>query len=501
MPAASPDVVIIGSGMGGATIANGLAGSGARILILERGEQLAARPEARDARAIFQRGAFRTSEEWYDRAGRPFTPGNYYYAGGNTKLYGAVLTRFRERDFEAIEHLDGLSPAWPFPYGELEPFYTRAEALFAVRGDGKQDQTEPPRSGGYPFGPVPDEPAVAEVRERLSAAGAAPYTLPLGIDIEQWLKNGQTPWDSFPDTRAGKMDAETAALLPALRHANVTLETGALATRLVAGQGGRIEAVEYRKDGETRRATAKIVVLSAGAVKSAALLLASANDQALDGVANRSGMVGRNFMNHNTTILLAIDPRFRNEAIYQKTLGINRFYFGEAGGPPLGHAQLLGRLSGAILKSQVRLLPEWVLERFTRHSIDWYLVSEDLPHLDSRVTLDGDRVVVHWDRTNLAAHRRFVARMREVFRAAGFPLVLARESGHQVVVHQCGTVRMGTDPATAPLDPFCRSFDHGNLFVVDASFMPSSAALNPALTIAAQAIRVADHIRANDLAA
>ena len=498
---ASPDIVIIGSGMGGATIAHGLAPSGARILILERGRQLAAGPECRDARAVFQRGAFLTSEEWYDRAGRPFRPGNYYYVGGNTKLYGAVLTRFRERDFEAVEHLDGTSPAWPISYAELEPYYDRAEALFAVRGDAAQDPTEPERSSAYPYPPVPDEPAIAAVRERLRTAGLHPYTLPLGVDIDRWLANGSTPWDSFPDARTGKMDAETAALASALRHDNVSLATEANVRRLIVGPDRRVETVEYEKDGLVHRVAPALVILSAGAVKSAALLLASAGAHAPDGVANSSGAVGRYFMTHHTTVMLTIDPRFRNDSVSQKTLGIHDFYLADGNDPPLGHAQLLGRLSGAILKPQVRWAPEGFLGMVAGRSVDWYLVSEDLPHADSRVSLDGERVIVHWERTNMAAHRRFAAKMRALFRAAGFPIILARELGHQVVVHQCGTVRIGTDPATAPLDPWCRSFDHPNLFVVDASFMPSAAALNPSLTIAAQALRVAGHIRSTDLAA
>src|SRR5438552_13297400 len=130
----SPDIVIIGSGMGGASLAYALAPTGASILILDKGWQLAERPENRDARAIFQRGFFRPQEHWYDSAGKPFNPGNYYVHGGNSKFYGAVLMRYRAEDFDGVAHSDGDAPAWPFRYGELAPWYDRAERLFKVRG-------------------------------------------------------------------------------------------------------------------------------------------------------------------------------------------------------------------------------------------------------------------------------------------------------------------------------------------------------------------------------
>jgi choline dehydrogenase-like flavoprotein len=204
------DVVVIGSGMGGASFAAGLAPSGARILILERGERLVDRPETRDGRAIYQRGVFRPKETWFDAAGAAFNPGNYYYVGGNTKLYGAVLIRYRAQDFAPVQYAEGQTPGWPFAYDELEPWYARAEALYQVRGNIGQDPTEPRHSTSYPFAPVPDEPAIAAVRERLAKAGMHPFSLPLGVDIERWLAKAKTPWDGFPDTDTGKMDAETA---------------------------------------------------------------------------------------------------------------------------------------------------------------------------------------------------------------------------------------------------------------------------------------------------
>jgi choline dehydrogenase-like flavoprotein len=495
--AETADVVIVGSGMGGATLAAGLAPSGARIVILERGEVLPDGPDARDARAIFQRGVYRPQETWIDGSGAPFNPGNYYFVGGNSKLYGAVLARYRAQDFAPVEHEEGATPGWPFAYSELEPWYGRAEALYQVRGALGDDPTEPLHSCPYPHPPIPDEPAIAKVRERLKRVGLHPYSLPLGVDIDAWLKRAPTPWDGFPDTRSGKMDAETCGLKAALAHSNVTLRAGARATRiLVEADGKRVRGIEYIGAGEPRMLTAKLVALCAGAVNSAALLLRSGDG----GLANSSDMVGRHFMNHNASAVIAFDPRTINDSVYQKTLGVNDFYVGDGrGGPPLGNVQLLGRVTGPILKSSIRAAPEWLLSAVSRRSVDWYAMSEDLPNPESRVTVDGGRIRLDWKRSNWEAHLALVRRLSERLKAAGYPIVLARAFDRRTPSHQCGTVRIGLEPSSSPLDPSCRSWDHSNLFVVDASFLPTSAAVNPALTIAAQALRVADHIKMTDL--
>ena len=490
------DILIVGSGIGGATLAAGLAGRGAKITILERGQQLPDSPATRDARAIFVEGRFRPAETWRDARGTAFNPGNYYYVGGNSKLYGAVLLRYRAQDFAAMEHADGVSPAWPFAYDVLEPWYARAEALFEVRGAAGEDPTEPRRSTPYPYPPVADEPAIAAVRARLAALGVRPFSLPLAIDLERWLRRAPTPWDAYPDARSGKYDAETAPLAQALLSPDVSLVTGAEVERLILAPDGRhIEGVEFRHRGQRRRMRAAAVVVSAGAVNSAALLLRSATQACPEGVANRSGVVGRHFMNHNLTAMLAVDPRRRNDAVYQKTLGINDFYLDDGrDGPPLGNVQLLGKVTAPVLKANLRWAPDPALGWLAAHSVDWLLMGEDLPDPNSRVRLAGSSIVLDWRRSNLTAHRQLAARMRELLRAAGYPVVLARAFDRRTPSHQCGTVRFGTDPASSALDPFCRAHDHPNLFVVDASFMPSSAAVNPALTIAAQALRVADHM-------
>jgi choline dehydrogenase-like flavoprotein len=320
-----PDIVIIGSGIGGATMAVGLAASGADILILEAGERLADRPENRDPRAIFQRGFFRPKEFWYETDGTPFNPGNYYNVGGNSKFYGAVLVRYRREDFEELAHLEGVSPAWPFGYDELEPWYCKAEALFQVRGELGDDPTEPYHSKPYSYPAINDEHPIADVRERLKKAGLHPASLPLGVDIERWLAKAKTPWDAHPNSNDGKMDAETCPLALALKHPNVRLETSARVTKLEAGPDGKtITAVHYVKNGEALVLRPKLVILSAGAVQSAALLLRS-------GLANGSDQVGRNFMNHNASAVIGFDPRYRNDSVYQKTFGFNDYYLSDGG--------------------------------------------------------------------------------------------------------------------------------------------------------------------------
>jgi choline dehydrogenase-like flavoprotein len=496
-----PDIVIIGSGIGGSTIAAGLAGSGARIAILERGEHLPDTPEARSYSSIFVKGHFRPKEMWREPDGTEFNPGNFYFVGGNSKLFGAVLLRYRAEDFTEMQHLGGISPAWPFPYDELEPWYGKAEQLFEVRGELGDDPTEPFHSTPYTFGPVADEPAIARARSELKAQGLHPATLPLGVDIDTWLAGGRTPWDGFPNTGKGKKDAETASLASALNDPNIELITSAHVDTLEAGSGGRIEAVHYTHGGEKKTLSPKLVILSAGAINSAAILLRSGDGK---GLANASDQVGRNFMNHNCSAMLAISPFKRNDSVYQKTLMLNDYYLtGGRNGLPLGNVQLLGKINADILKANApgfgAWAPRFAFDLMAGHAVDWYMMTEDLPNPESRIMVDGKGIIMQWRRSNMEALSSLEAKMREHFKAAGYPIVLSQAFDKRTPSHQCGTVRMGTDPKDAPLDTYCRAFDHANLFVVDAGCLPTSAAVNPALTVAAQALRVADHILAKEI--
>jgi choline dehydrogenase-like flavoprotein len=492
----APDIIIIGSGMGGATLAAALAPTGRQILILERGDRMEDTPAARDPVAIFRDGHFRPDEFWLDAAGQRFNPGNYYVAGGNSKLYGAVLIRYRAEDFRPLRHMGGTTPGWPISYDTLEPWYQRAEDMYQVRGTLGEDPTEPPHSGRYNYPPVPDEPAIAAFRARLKRVGLHPASLPLGVDIDQWLRGGQTPWDAFPNTGSGgKMDAETVALNLALQHPNVRFRPNSRVRRLIA-DGRRITGVEV--EGEVL--TAPFICLCAGAVQSAALLLASADAAHPTGLANRSDQVGRNFMNHNLSAVLAIHPFRRNPSVYQKTIMVNDFYLtGGPQGEPLGNIQMLGKISGPILASDTPIpgpLARWI----AGHAVDVLAMSEDLPNPESRVTLKGDQIVLDWKRSNWQAHQALVAKMKTLFRQAGYPITLSRAFDRRTPSHQCGTARMGADPTQSVVNTDLRAHDHDNLYIVDASILPTSAAVNPSLTIAALALRTARSIteRAQD---
>jgi choline dehydrogenase-like flavoprotein len=487
------DILIIGSGMGGATLAAALAPSGRRIVILERGERLPDSPEARDPVAIFGRGHFKPDEVWHDVAGAPFNPGNYAFVGGNTKFYGAVLLRYRAEDFAPLRHIEGVTPGWPISYSALEPWYSRAEALYRVRGDAGQDPSEPPHSAPYPFPPVPDEADIVTLRRAFAAQGLHPSALPLGVDIDAWLKRAPTTWDAFPCTTGAKSDAESCGLAAALKHPNVTLLTGTKALRILS-EGRRVTGVEVERDGQREVMTAATVCLCAGAVMSSALLLASANGDHPNGLANGSDQVGRNFMNHNLTGMVAWNPLRRNGSVYEKTIQINDFYLtGGPGGEPLGNIQMLGRITGPILAAEAGL-PLWLARHIADHSIHIMAMSEDLPDPNSRVMWRNGGVVVDWRKTNVKAHDLLVQRLRRAMRKAGWPIVLSRGFPKSKPSHQCGTARMGDDPKASVVNANLRAHDLDNLYIVDASVLPTSAAVNPSLTIAALALRAGDHI-------
>jgi choline dehydrogenase-like flavoprotein len=487
------DYLIVGSGMGGATLAAALAPTGRRVLIVERGERLVDSAEARDATAIFRRGHFKPKETWLDAEGRTFNPGNYAFVGGNTKFYGAVLLRYRAEDFRPLRHMGGVTPGWPIAYDALEPFYSAAERMYRVRGDVADDPTEPPHSAPYPFPPVPDEPDIAELRRAFAEQGLHPSSLPLGIDLEKWLARAPTTWDAFPDSTGAKSDAESCALAEALRHPNVTLVTGTRVARLLS-EGRRITGVEVEGPQGPATLRARMVCLCAGAVMTAALLLASANGDHPAGLANRSDQVGRNFMNHNLTAMIAVNPMRRNRTVYEKTIQFNDWYL--TGGPlgePLGNVQMLGRVTGPILAGESGL-PLPVAQWLAEHSIHIMAMSEDLPDPSSRVMWQGGRVVLDWRKTNFAAHDLLVKRLKRAMRRAGWPLVLVKGFPKSKPSHQCGTARMGDDPARSVVTPDLRAHDLDNLYIADASVLPTSAAVNPSLTVAALALRLGRHL-------
>jgi choline dehydrogenase-like flavoprotein len=488
------DIAIIGSGMGGGTLAYALRNRGADVLIVERGGYLPREPENWNSTAVFADKRYRTTEEVLDEHGKPFRPSIFYGVGGNTKVYGAALPRLRVEDFGAIETQDGVSPAWPITYAELEPYYAEAEKLFRVHGTMGADPIEPPRSTPYPFPAVPHEPAIAELAESFTRQGLKPYPLQLGID----LREGGTcirckTCDGFPCQVLAKSDAETCVTRPALESSNVSMLTNARVVRLNTDPTGkRITSLAVDLAGERKTVVAKTYVLATSAINSAAMLLRSASDKHPNGLANSSGLVGRGFMMHVNSAMLAVRPKV-NGTVFQKTLAVNDWYFGDSKSRvPMGNAQLLGKLQPGMLAASVAFMPKRKLTEVAGRSVDWYLMTEDLPDPDNRISLDtSGRIIMRWRANNLGAHKRLVRAMTSAMNRAGYPLVQTRRLGLDAVAHQCGTVRFGDDPATSVLDPLCRTHDVNNLLVVDASFLPSSGAQNPALTISAQALRVA----------
>lgn len=503
------DVIIIGSGAGGGTLAWKLAPSGKRILLLERGDFVPREKANWDPRAVNVLGRYQTKESWLDRDGKELHPHTNYAVGGNTKFYGAALFRMRERDFGELAHHGGVSPAWPISYAELEPYYTAAERLYQVRGRRGVDPTEPWASAPYAHEPVSHEPRIAKLAADLERAGLRPFHTPLGVRLDE-RDRATSPCircetcDGFPCLVAAKSDAETICVRPALESPNVTLLTGARVETLETSASGReVTAVHVTRDSERETYTADLVVVSAGAINSAALLLRSASDRHPNGLANGSDAVGRHYMGHVNSVLMALSLE-PNPTVFQKTLAINDFYFGaDDWSYPMGHISFVGKLDAVTLSAGAPpFAPGWTLEAMARHSLDFWLTSEDLPDPDNRVTLDRDgRIVLSYRPNNEEGHKRLISKLKGLMNRIGCDDRLISRNlfvGQRIplagVAHQNGTVRFGDDPRTSALDRDCKAWEVDNLYVVDGSFFPSSSAVNPALTIMANALRVGDHL-------
>ncbi len=492
------DVVVIGTGAGGGTITHALSTSPARILVLERGDFVPQEDQNWSAEAVWKNRRYQTTERWLDERGHEFRPYTHYCVGGNTKFWGSVLYRLRREDFQAVGHRDGISPAWPIGYDALEPFYARAERLYHVHGASGVDPTDPPR-GPFPYAPVADAPGMAEIVGKLRRQGLHPSPLPLGLREGCILCN---TCNSFACKLQAKSESDVCCVRPAIRRPNVTLWTNAYARRLVTDRGGgRVRAVEVERNGEVHRIEASLFVVSCGAVNSAALLLRSASAEHPDGLANSSGLVGRRYMAHLATMMQGLHPVRKNGTVFQKTVAINDFYVRRPGARyPLGHIQSQGRTHAVMAQTVKPRLPLWFFEYGVSHGVDWLAMSEDLPDPRNRVSVGPDgRIRLHYRPNNVTAHRQLVREAKRSLRRLGYWFVVTHSHGSKNVTHQCGTLCFGTDPRTSVLDPFCRSHDVANLYVVDASFFPSSAAVNPALTIAAQALRVGDHLKKSEL--
>ncbi|MFD5567420.1 GMC family oxidoreductase [Streptomyces cadmiisoli] len=516
------DVVVIGTGAGGATLAHRIAPSGKRVLLLERGDFLPRERDNWDSTAVFVKGKYRAPEFWIDKHGNEFPPEVNYYVGGNTKFYGAALFRLRPQDFAELRHHDGISPAWPLRYEDFEPYYTEAEHLYRVHGRHGEDPWGGPYSAQYAYPPVEHEPRIQQLSDDLEKQGLHPFHLPIGVDLTQDENGGATHYsacircnrvDGFPCLVRAKSDAQVICVEPALQHPDVELITNARVVRLETDPTGRtVTAVVVRLAGEEEvRFSGDVVVVACGAVNSAALLLASANERHPAGLANSSGVVGRHYMRHNNLALMAISKE-PNNTQFQKTLALHDWYLGSDDWDfPLGGIQMLGKSDAEQIHGEAprwagAVTPDMPFEVLAHHAVDFWLCGEDLPRPENRVTLDSDgRIHLALDESNntagldrlrhklqhmlghLGMHEHHLL-SRSIYLHKGMPI--------GATAHQAGTVRFGDDPATSALDTDCKAHDVDNLYVVDTSFFPSIGAVNPSLTAIANALRVGDHLLA-----
>jgi len=383
------DVIIVGSGAGGGTLAHTLAPSGKRILLLERGDFLPRELDNWEPKPVFVDGKYISADTWYDRDGKAFQPQVHYFVGGATKLYGAALYRLRPGDFGELKHASGISPAWPLSYEDFEPWYTAAERLYQVHGNAGEDPTEGRRSAPYPWPAVSHEPRIQQISDDLAAGGYHPFRAPCGI------------------------------------------------------------------------------------------LLA--------------------------VVALAKE---KNDTVFQKTLGINDFYFATKDYPwPMGNIQMIGKSNAEAMRGEqpekTMFAPNWSLADVAGHAVDFWLTAEDLPVAENRVTTGKDGSVhLTYSSTNDEEAGRLYGELKKILNHTGMAAhhVLRKNFYMNMSIpvagcaHQAGTCRFGTDPATSVLDVTCKAHELDNLYVVDTSFFPSIGAVNPALTAMANAIRVGEHL-------
>ncbi|MGB5714442.1 MAG: GMC family oxidoreductase [Waterburya sp.] len=483
------DVIIVGTGAGGGTLTRKLAEAGKKILVLEQGEFTEKESSELVEVEVFKKENYHAPEQWYDREGEPFFPQAKYCVGGNTKIYSGALLRLREKDFEQVQHQEGISPAWGLNYQDFEPYYTEAEQLYQAHGKSGDDPTEPYRSKDFPLPPVDRIAQIQEIGDRLTKHGLHPAYLPIGIGDE------------------GRTDSEDTGVSPAMRVGkDVTLKTSAKVVSLHTNPTGtEVKGLQAEIKGQSFLFMGHIIVLSCGAINSAALLLRSANEKHPKGLANSSDLVGRNLMKQLMTVILQQSPQ-PNSGLFQRSMYINDFYWGDEDfSYPMGHIQDSGGIlqdvifseSPPILSIAAKLMPGFGLKQLAKRSIGWWLQTEDLPDPQNRVYVQGNKLHLDYTPNNLEAHDRLLYRWQEVLKATDKQSRGIHPHGItpiQVVAHQCGTCRFGLDPQSSVLDLNCRTHDLHNLYVVDSSFFPSSAAVSPALTVIANALRVGDKL-------
>ncbi len=507
------DVIIIGTGAGGGTLARRLAPSGKKILLLERGDFLKREAENWSVKSVFIDNRYISPDTWYDSEGKAFQPQVHYFVGGATKMYGAALYRLRKEDFGVLQHYDGISPAWPISYEELEPYYTQAEEMYEVHGLRGIDPTEPFSSAPYPCPPVSHEPRIQKLYDDLKKAGYHPFPAPCGIMLNEKERAFSrcvrcNTCDGFPCLVQAKSDAEMMGVRPALKHPNVTLIRNAHVTKLNTNSSGNsITEVIAEIDQKPEVFQGNLVVVSCGAANSAKLLLMSANDRHPKGLANGSDQVGRNYMFHNSQAVLAISKE-PNLTQFQKTIALNDFYFGMEGFKyPMGNIQMIGKTQGLMFKGEKPIdtffMPMRALDYLARHAVDFWLSTEDLPMPNNRITVNKEgKITLSYTPTNQVPAQKLYEKLKSMLCHLGM------KSNHLIphqaylktsipiagVGHQAGTCRFGKDPNTSVLDTNNKAHEIDNLYVVDTSFFPSIGAVNPSLTAMANALRVGDHL-------
>lgn len=475
------DAIVIGSGAGGSTLAYQLSRCGHRVLVVERGKFL--KPRRVNTSDPIGRYIYHMIENIDDAS----------FVGGQTKFYGSALYRLRESDFHAVEHENGVSPAWPISYSDLEPYYNKAEVLYRVHGSAHGDPTEPPRAHPFPYPPINHAPIVSGLVKRIEQSGTPVSAIPLGVD---YGPEGSCVLCSTCDGHYcqidAKMDAEIAALRPALASKNVRLLTETDCLRvLTTTDGSRVTGVLLRHLGREQIARANVVALCAGVVGSVSLLRRSRTPKHPQGLGNASGCLGRYLAGHSVGIMFPFISWKRVPPMYTKTLAINCYYNGTVEWPyPTGVIQMAGQMPFWGERP-------WPARQLThllgRHTLMCFYMSEALPARNTRLIFDGDEVV---SRAAPMHNVRTFLKLRDlatdVFRRAGHRVLARRRL--PLVWHEVGTARFGKDPGTSVLDPDCQVHGIEGLYVVDASTLPSAGAVNTALTIIALALRAGDHI-------
>ncbi len=510
------DAVIIGSGFGGSMAAHRLARAGWRVVVLERGRWVERDKTAWDPQAILLDRKYRASSGFRadDDAGvRDLVPDAA--VGGNSVFYGAASFRLRAADFAMASTFghdagDGLSWVdWPITYDDLAPYYDAAEQLLGVAGVSGVDPWDPPRACPYPSQPAPYTAPARRLAAAARARGWRPFPIPLAINYGAIRTRARCvqclTCDLFPCMIGAKNDL-AVAVLPAAMERGAVVRTETIATRLQL-EGGRVVAVECmdERTGSSFLVPCRTCVVSGGAIASAALLLRSGLDTTSPG----GRWIGRNLQRHCNTVVAGLCLDDTNpEQRHHKQVAITDLYYGapDLRGPrtPLGMMQGLQVPPAELIHAQGPFPANIVGARTVQRHLYLLCVAHDRPNPANRVQLDPARrdalglpltsVTHHYTDLDVAACRELRREAARILRRAGAVIVVHRDI--DTYSHAVGTVRFGASPEHAALDPWCRPFGSDNLFVLDGSFLPTGGAVNPSLTIAANALRVAERIAA-----